>query len=84
MMDFFSGINDRLCYMYIIFAFMLQVNTTLLELHMQKYDMRDFGVTRLAETLMHNFTLKYLDLSWYVQTFYSKAWCNSLKSKTKL
>lgn len=45
------------------FAKMLKVNTTLKELHLQKYDMRDFGMTRLAENLMHNNTLTYLDLS---------------------
>ncbi|KAL3862028.1 hypothetical protein ACJMK2_008030 [Sinanodonta woodiana] len=45
------------------FAKMLKVNTTLQELHLQKYDMRDFGATRLAECLMENFTLQYLDLS---------------------
>ncbi|XP_076086735.1 leucine-rich repeat-containing protein 34-like isoform X1 [Mytilus galloprovincialis] len=45
------------------FAEMLKVNTTLKEVHFQKYDMRDFGMTRLAENLMHNDTLTYLDLS---------------------
>ena len=37
---------------------------TLEELHLQKYDMRDFGATRLAENLMENNTLVHLDLSW--------------------
>ncbi|XP_013416637.1 leucine-rich repeat-containing protein 34 isoform X2 [Lingula anatina] len=41
----------------------LKVNRTLREIHMQKYDMRDFGATRLAENLMGNYTLRYLDLS---------------------
>ncbi|XP_025084361.1 leucine-rich repeat-containing protein 34-like isoform X2 [Pomacea canaliculata] len=45
------------------FANMLKVNKTLEELHLQKYDMRDFGMHRLAENLMENFTLTYLDLS---------------------
>ncbi|XP_076451919.1 leucine-rich repeat-containing protein 34-like isoform X2 [Babylonia areolata] len=45
------------------FANMLKVNTSLQEIHFQKYDMRDFGAFRLAENLMHNFTLTYLDLS---------------------
>ncbi|XP_064599186.1 leucine-rich repeat-containing protein 34-like [Liolophura sinensis] len=45
------------------FANLLKVNRSLEELHLQKYDMRDFGATRLAENLMENFTLTYLDLS---------------------
>ncbi|XP_060073757.1 leucine-rich repeat-containing protein 34-like [Ylistrum balloti] len=45
------------------FAKMLKVNTSLEELHLQKYDMRDFGVTRLAENLMENMTFTYLNLS---------------------
>ncbi|XP_062606990.1 leucine-rich repeat-containing protein 34-like isoform X3 [Saccostrea cucullata] len=45
------------------YAKMLHVNTTLEEIHLQKYDMRDFGATRLAENLMQNNSLKYLDLS---------------------
>jgi len=44
----------------------LQVNEALEEIHIQKYQIRDFGATRLAENLMENFTLQYLDLSWYV------------------
>lgn len=50
----------------ITFTSQFQVNKTLEELHLQKYDMRDFGMHRLAENLMENFTLTYLDLSWYV------------------
>lgn len=45
------------------FAKMLKANTTLEELHLQKYDMRDFGATRLADNLMENMNLTYLDLS---------------------
>lgn len=45
------------------YAKMLKVNTTLEEIHLQKYDMRDFGATRLAENLMQNNTLKCLNLS---------------------
>lgn len=45
------------------FAKMLKVNRSLQELHLMKYDLRDFGVTRLAENLMDNFTLTYLNLS---------------------
>lgn len=45
------------------YAKMLKVNKGLEHLLLQKYDMRDFGATRLAENLMENFTLTYLDLS---------------------
>ncbi|WAR14668.1 LRC34-like protein, partial [Mya arenaria] len=45
------------------FAKMLKVNTTLEELHLQKFEIRDFGATRLAENLMENLSLQYLDLS---------------------
>ncbi|XP_052212877.1 leucine-rich repeat-containing protein 34-like isoform X2 [Dreissena polymorpha] len=45
------------------FAKMLKVNSTLEELHLQKFQIRDFGATRLAENLMENLTLQYLDLS---------------------
>eukprot|EP00916_Digyalum_oweni_P015310 GHVL01025039.1.p1 GENE.GHVL01025039.1~~GHVL01025039.1.p1 ORF type:complete len:437 (+),score=11.99 GHVL01025039.1:16-1326(+) len=45
------------------FAKMLKVNTTIKEIHLEKYDMRDFGAFRLAENLMHNFTLTYINLS---------------------
>ncbi|KAL8569742.1 hypothetical protein ACOMHN_007265 [Nucella lapillus] len=45
------------------FTLMLKVNTSLEEIHLQKYDMRDFGAFRLAENLMHNFNLRYLNLS---------------------
>ncbi|XP_070560635.1 leucine-rich repeat-containing protein 34-like isoform X2 [Ptychodera flava] len=44
-------------------ARMLKVNKTLRELHLQKYDMRDFGAERLVETLIENISLTYLDLS---------------------
>ncbi|KAL5013855.1 hypothetical protein ScPMuIL_008125, partial [Solemya velum] len=44
-------------------ANMLKVNVSLLELHLQKYELRDFGATRLAENLMDNLSLTHLDLS---------------------
>ncbi len=44
----------------------LQVNRGLRELHLMKCDIRDFGVTRLAESLMFNLGLTYLNLSWLV------------------
>ena len=46
-----------------------QVNETLKELHLLKHAIRDFGATRLAEELQHNFTLTYLALSWYLSQF---------------
>jgi len=46
-----------------------QVNETLKELHLLKHVIRDFGATRLAEELQHNFTLTYLALSWYLSQF---------------
>ncbi|ELU16968.1 hypothetical protein CAPTEDRAFT_151888 [Capitella teleta] len=45
------------------FANMLKVNRSLKELHLMKYDMRDFGITRLSEKLVDNMTLTYLNLS---------------------
>ncbi|XP_064642842.1 leucine-rich repeat-containing protein 34-like isoform X2 [Lineus longissimus] len=44
------------------FARMLKVNRGLVELHLQKSRVRDFGATRLSENLMENMTLQYLDL----------------------
>lgn len=46
------------------FAIMLKINTGLEELHMQKYEMRDYGAQWLSENLAHNHSLVYLDLSW--------------------
>ncbi|XP_005099273.1 leucine-rich repeat-containing protein 34 isoform X2 [Aplysia californica] len=45
------------------FTRMIKVNKGLKELHMQKFNMRDFGACRFAENLMHNFTLTYLNLN---------------------
>lgn len=42
---------------------MLKVNDTLEELHLRKFDIRDFGVKRLCEALEINCTLTYLDLN---------------------
>ena len=44
------------------------MNETLQELHLLKHCIRDFGATRLADELQHNFTLRYLALSWYSVT----------------
>nr|XP_014342010.1 PREDICTED: leucine-rich repeat-containing protein 34 [Latimeria chalumnae] len=44
-------------------AKMLKVNKHLEELHLEKHDMKEFGAERLSETLVENFTLRYLDLS---------------------
>lgn len=45
------------------FARMLKVNNSLQELHLMKHDARDFGAIRLAENLVSNYTLTYLNLS---------------------
>lgn len=46
------------------FAQMLKVNLSLQEVHMQKYEMRDYGAQWLSENLGFNRRLVYLDLSW--------------------
>jgi hypothetical protein len=48
------------------YAIMLKVNSGLKELHMQKYEMRDYGAQWLSENLVHNRCLVHLDLSWFV------------------
>ena len=42
---------------------MLRVNQTLRELHLAKFDIRDFGVERLCEALRENYSLVYLNLT---------------------
>ncbi|NXT68840.1 LRC34 protein, partial [Chaetops frenatus] len=44
-------------------AQMLRSNSTLVELHLGKHEMKSFGVERLCETLYENSSLRYLDLS---------------------
>ncbi|XP_042312466.1 leucine-rich repeat-containing protein 34 isoform X2 [Sceloporus undulatus] len=44
-------------------ALMLNVNSTLVELHLCKHEMKNFGVERLCDALYANTTLRYLDLS---------------------
>nr|XP_020649488.1 leucine-rich repeat-containing protein 34 isoform X1 [Pogona vitticeps] len=44
-------------------ALMLKANRTLVELHLCKHEMKNFGVERLCEALYGNITLRYLDLS---------------------
>ncbi|XP_066477645.1 leucine-rich repeat-containing protein 34 [Tiliqua scincoides] len=44
-------------------ALMLKINHTLIELHMCKHEMKNFGVERLCEALYENHALRYLDLS---------------------
>lgn len=46
------------------FATMLKVNVSLAEVHMQKYEIRDYGAQWLSENLNQNRRLVYLDLSW--------------------
>ncbi|XP_034294902.1 leucine-rich repeat-containing protein 34 isoform X2 [Pantherophis guttatus] len=44
-------------------ASMLRVNCTLVELHLCKHGMKNFGIERLCDALYDNSTLRYLDLS---------------------
>ncbi|NXQ28936.1 LRC34 protein, partial [Alaudala cheleensis] len=44
-------------------ARMLRSNCSLVELHLGKHGMKNFGVQRLCEALLGNSTLRYLDLS---------------------
>ncbi|XP_054839570.1 leucine-rich repeat-containing protein 34 [Eublepharis macularius] len=44
-------------------ALMLRVNSTLLELHLCKHEMKNFGIERLCDALYENCSLRYLDLS---------------------
>ncbi|XP_028587372.2 leucine-rich repeat-containing protein 34 isoform X1 [Podarcis muralis] len=44
-------------------ALMLKVNCTLVELHLCKHEMKNFGMERLCDALYENSTLRYLDLS---------------------
>ncbi|GAB0193744.1 leucine-rich repeat-containing protein 34 [Grus japonensis] len=45
-------------------ALMLKKNSSLVELHLCKHEMKNFGVERLCEALYENSSLRYLDLSW--------------------
>ncbi|KAM6062561.1 leucine-rich repeat-containing protein 34 [Chlamydotis macqueenii] len=44
-------------------ALMLKNNSSLVELHLRKHEMKNFGVERLCEALYENSSLRYLDLS---------------------
>ncbi|KAM9007348.1 leucine-rich repeat-containing protein 34 isoform 1-T2 [Ara ararauna] len=44
-------------------ALMLKNNSSLLELHLCKHEMKNFGVERLCEALYENSSLRYLDLA---------------------
>ncbi|XP_062988065.1 leucine-rich repeat-containing protein 34 [Elgaria multicarinata webbii] len=44
-------------------AAMLKMNSILVELHLCKHEMKNFGVERLCDALYENTTLRYLDLS---------------------
>ncbi|NXS68654.1 LRC34 protein, partial [Pandion haliaetus] len=44
-------------------ALMLKNNSSLVELHLGKHEMKNFGVERLCEALYENSSLRYLDLS---------------------
>ena len=45
------------------FSKMLKINNGLVELHMQKYEMRDYGAQWISENIGMNRRLTYLDLS---------------------
>ena len=42
---------------------MLKINTTLRELHLSKFNIKDFGIERICEALKSNYSLAYLNLS---------------------
>ncbi|NXS56587.1 LRC34 protein, partial [Brachypteracias leptosomus] len=44
-------------------SLMLKTNSSLVELHLGKHDMKNFGVEQLCEALYKNSSLRYLDLS---------------------
>nr|XP_056706144.1 leucine-rich repeat-containing protein 34 [Euleptes europaea] len=44
-------------------ALMLRANSTLVELHLCKHEMKNFGAERLCDALYENHSLRYLDLS---------------------
>ncbi|KAL8187994.1 UNVERIFIED_CONTAM: Leucine-rich repeat-containing protein 34 [Gekko kuhli] len=44
-------------------ALMLRANSTLVELHLCKHEMKNFGIERLCDALYENCSLRYLDLS---------------------
>jgi hypothetical protein len=46
------------------YAIMLKVNSGLHVLHMQKYELRDYGVQWFSEKLIENRFLTHLDLCW--------------------
>lgn len=46
------------------YAIMLKVNLGLRSIHMQKYELRDYGAQWLSEKLVENRFLVHLDLSW--------------------
>ncbi|XP_053895971.1 leucine-rich repeat-containing protein 34 isoform X2 [Malaclemys terrapin pileata] len=45
-------------------ALMMKNNSCLMELHLCKHEMKNFGVERLCDALYENRSLRYLDLSW--------------------
>ena len=46
------------------FSNMLKVNQNLRELHIQKFQIRDYGALWFSEKLIFNINLIHLDLSW--------------------
>ncbi|KAK2538494.1 Lrrc34, partial [Columba guinea] len=59
-------------------ALTLKINSSLLELHLGKHEMKNFGVQQLCEALYMNSTLRYLDLSC------NKITCDGIKFLAKL
>ncbi|XP_065413871.1 leucine-rich repeat-containing protein 34 isoform X5 [Chrysemys picta bellii] len=45
-------------------ALMMKNNSCLMELHLCKHEIKNFGVERLCDALYENHSLRYLDLSW--------------------
>ncbi|NXI55870.1 LRC34 protein, partial [Chloroceryle aenea] len=59
-------------------ALMLKNNSSLVELHLCKHEMKNFGVERLCEALYDNSSLRYLDLGC------NKITCDGIKSLGEL
>ncbi|XP_065496424.1 leucine-rich repeat-containing protein 34 [Caloenas nicobarica] len=59
-------------------ALTLKINSSLVELHLGKHEMKNFGVQQLCEALYMNSTLRYLDLSC------NKITCDGIKFLAKL
>ncbi|KAM9031556.1 leucine-rich repeat-containing protein 34 [Sarcophilus harrisii] len=69
---------------------MLQINSSIIEIHLCKHDMKNFGMEQLCKGLLLNTSLRYLDVSWLsvVSNNISgeglKAFSDALKTNTTL